>query len=258
MLQAYASNGSAFDLSSLGDSDTLPQSVVWLDLLSPTPEEERRTEELLGVELPTHEDLKDIEPSSRLYVENDTVYLTASLAWRIETGFAEITDVGFVIIGEPAGHDPLRGAEGVQDLPCGGATHGGLRRHRARRPDEAPGDDHRPDGGDPGTHLGRHRPAVRQDLPARCRQEERARRLEEPGVADRRHRRVPAADRQDARKPDVAGARAQLSFSHAGDRQGQGDEGALQERRRGTSSRSRSTRTSYRRTSRSISTRRSA
>ncbi len=99
MLQAYTSQGSAFDLSSLGETDCLPASVVWLDLVSPTTEEERRTEKLLGVELPTHEDLKDIEPSSRLYVENETVYMTASLAYRIETGFAEITDVGFVIAG---------------------------------------------------------------------------------------------------------------------------------------------------------------
>lgn len=99
MLQAYTSNGSPFDLATLRDSDSLPSAVVWLDLVSPTPDEERRTEQLLGIELPTHEDLKDIEPSSRLYVEDGTVYLTASLAWRIETGFAEITDVGFVIAG---------------------------------------------------------------------------------------------------------------------------------------------------------------
>ena len=99
MLQAYTSDGSAFDLASLKDSEPLPASVVWLDLVSPTQEEEHRTEELLAVELPTHEDLKDIEPSSRLYVENETLYMTASLAWRIETGFAEITDVGFVVAG---------------------------------------------------------------------------------------------------------------------------------------------------------------
>jgi len=97
MLQAYVSDGSPFDLTTLSESEPLPPSVVWLDLIDPSNEEERLAERLLDVELPTHDDLKDIEPSSRLYVENGTIYMTASLAWRVETGFAEITDVGFVI-----------------------------------------------------------------------------------------------------------------------------------------------------------------
>jgi magnesium transporter len=100
MLQAYAANGSAFDLGSLNEDQHLPQAVVWIDMISPTVEEERFVEALTGAELPTHEDLKDIEPSSRLYVENGTLYLTASLAWRVETGFADVTEVGFVVVGQ--------------------------------------------------------------------------------------------------------------------------------------------------------------
>jgi magnesium transporter len=97
MLQAYTSKGTEFDLASWKKDEPLPPSVVWLDLVNPSQEEEHKAESCLGVDLPTHDDLKDIEPSSRLYTENGTIYMTASLAWRIETGLAQITDVGFVI-----------------------------------------------------------------------------------------------------------------------------------------------------------------
>lgn len=97
MLQAYTANGSVFDLGSLSEGEPLPQAVVWIDMVSPTPQEERLVETLTAVELPTHEDLKDIEPSSRLYIDNGTIYLTASLAWQVETEFAAVTEVGFVV-----------------------------------------------------------------------------------------------------------------------------------------------------------------
>jgi len=39
---------------------------VWIDLLQPTPQEERIVERLIGVELPTREEQQEIEASSRL------------------------------------------------------------------------------------------------------------------------------------------------------------------------------------------------
>lgn len=97
MLQAYTANGSTFDLSSLRDAEPLPGTIVWIDMVNPTSDEERQIERLLKTELPTREDLKDIEPSSRLYVENGTTYMTASLVWRVEAGYADIAEVGFVV-----------------------------------------------------------------------------------------------------------------------------------------------------------------
>jgi magnesium transporter len=53
--------------------------VVWLDLLEPTRDEELQAERLLGIEVPTREEMAEIEISSRLYRENDTLYMTANL-----------------------------------------------------------------------------------------------------------------------------------------------------------------------------------
>lgn len=77
----------------------LPETVCWIDLVHPTPEEELQAEKLIGVEVPSRDELRDIEPSSRLYIENGAAYLTASLVWKSETDFAEIADVGFMLAG---------------------------------------------------------------------------------------------------------------------------------------------------------------
>ena len=49
---------------------SLPVEAVWLDLLAPTNAEERQVEALLGVGVPTREEMQEIEASSRLYEEN--------------------------------------------------------------------------------------------------------------------------------------------------------------------------------------------
>jgi len=56
-----------------------PPNVVWFDLFEPTGEERHRVEALLGLSLPTREEMQEIEPSSRLYVESDAAYMTATI-----------------------------------------------------------------------------------------------------------------------------------------------------------------------------------
>ncbi len=56
---------------------------IWFDLLSPTAEEDRAVEAVLGVSIPSREEMAEIEPSSRLYVENGARFMTASLHLRV-------------------------------------------------------------------------------------------------------------------------------------------------------------------------------
>src|SRR5262245_41135831 len=55
------------------------EEVVWIDLFNPSLEEEARAERLLGVGIPTREEMAEIEVSSRLYSENEALYATATL-----------------------------------------------------------------------------------------------------------------------------------------------------------------------------------
>ncbi|HEX4708924.1 magnesium transporter CorA family protein [Phenylobacterium sp.] len=59
-----------------------PEDALWLDLLSPTREEELAVEGAVGLELPTREEMAAIEPSSRLYQANGATFMTATLLAR--------------------------------------------------------------------------------------------------------------------------------------------------------------------------------
>lgn len=75
----------------------LSEDVVWIDLDNPTVQEKRELEQILGVELPTRDEMKDIEPSSRLYRKAGATYMTAVLVWKADTEAPELSDVSFVL-----------------------------------------------------------------------------------------------------------------------------------------------------------------
>ncbi|NOU04767.1 MAG: magnesium transporter CorA family protein [Hyphomicrobiaceae bacterium] len=55
----------------------IDQSIVWIDLLNPTKNEDLLIEEILGISIPTREEAQEIEASSRLYAEDDAHFMTA-------------------------------------------------------------------------------------------------------------------------------------------------------------------------------------
>ncbi len=99
MIKAYRSNCEAISLSADLSAPRISDDIVWIDLVNPERSEELFVEKLLGVELPTREDLKDIEPSSRLYVEDGNVFMTGSLVWNADSRDPRLTDVAFVLAG---------------------------------------------------------------------------------------------------------------------------------------------------------------
>jgi magnesium transporter len=71
--------------------------VVWIDLVSPTDEEERILESRLGLDIPTREEMEEIEVSSRLYSENDAAFMTATLPSRTDSDDLLMGPVTFVL-----------------------------------------------------------------------------------------------------------------------------------------------------------------
>jgi magnesium transporter len=78
----------------------LPAEGVWLDLVAPTKEEEHRVETLLGVGVPTREEMQEIEVSSRLYEENGALYMTAPIVAKADTEHPEAAAVSFILAGD--------------------------------------------------------------------------------------------------------------------------------------------------------------
>lgn len=76
MIKAYLRRDETFkavtvELDQLATLDR--NSLVWLDLLSPTPEESTAVEEALGIELPTRQESEEIEFSSRYWEDFSTI-----------------------------------------------------------------------------------------------------------------------------------------------------------------------------------------
>lgn len=91
-----------FDLAVAADSETPlpPGQILWIDLLHPTPEEDRFVEKIVGVSIPTREEMEEIEMSSRLYNEDGGEFMTIAGLVQLDTDSPLLTPITFVLKGQ--------------------------------------------------------------------------------------------------------------------------------------------------------------
>lgn len=77
----------------------ITEGTVWIDLLNPTPEEDKHIEKALGIEIPTRAEAREIEASSRLYVEKGAYYMTAYIMYGLEQANPGTSNVTFILAG---------------------------------------------------------------------------------------------------------------------------------------------------------------
>jgi len=97
MLRSYGPDcdGSVID----PDQGVIPPGATWIDLCEPTRQEEQLVERMLGLDVPTREEMKEIEPSSRLFERGDAIYMTLSTLYGIEEGQPAAEPIAFVLAG---------------------------------------------------------------------------------------------------------------------------------------------------------------
>jgi len=100
MITAYVRNNGTLTPAPVRPGEPLPEGAVWIDLLAPTREEEMLAESALAIELPTREEMREIEISSRLYQENGALFMTATVMTNVEAESPETEPVTFVLIGQ--------------------------------------------------------------------------------------------------------------------------------------------------------------
>jgi magnesium transporter len=84
-------------LTEAPSAEPLSQRVAWIDLNEPTTAEERQVEALMGIGIPTREEMAEIEVSSRLYSERGTLYMTASVIVGGDGPSPQTTPVTFIV-----------------------------------------------------------------------------------------------------------------------------------------------------------------
>jgi magnesium transporter len=94
MLASYAiREGRLADIGSAGNLG----DAAWIDVFNPSAEEEAEVERILGVGIPTREEMAEIEVSSRLYTENDALYMTAGLLTAAHSDVPALHPVTFIL-----------------------------------------------------------------------------------------------------------------------------------------------------------------
>ncbi|HEX7926151.1 MAG TPA: CorA family divalent cation transporter, partial [bacterium] len=77
--------------------DPLPQGTVWIDMDEPTLEEEHQLEAKFGIDIPTREEMRQLEYSHRFYETNGTVFMTLRVVWHADSEDPVNTDLTCVV-----------------------------------------------------------------------------------------------------------------------------------------------------------------
>jgi magnesium transporter len=93
MLNRYVLQGPGL----VSQSDAALNDTLWIDLFEPTPEEERQVEIESAIDVPTREEMREIETSNRLYEEEGAVYVTFTVVTKLDTDLPQNSQVTFIL-----------------------------------------------------------------------------------------------------------------------------------------------------------------
>ena len=97
MLKVLRASGTTLETAKVGAKWRLPEDAIWIELINPTRDEELCVEAALHLQLPTREEMAEIEQSSRLYQENGATFMTASILTHATTDYPLLAPVTFVL-----------------------------------------------------------------------------------------------------------------------------------------------------------------
>jgi magnesium transporter len=81
-------------------SQQLSGHIIWIDLLNPTDAEKQIVAERVHIEVPSIENLSEIESSSRLIADRGILYLSTPVVAQADSADAFISPVGFILTKE--------------------------------------------------------------------------------------------------------------------------------------------------------------
>jgi magnesium transporter len=97
MISSFLLDDTGLHRREVAPGTPVPDGSIWVDLLEPSAEEEQRLESQLGIDVPTPEEMREIETSNRLYEEAGVLYMTATVVTKIETDRPESSQVTFIL-----------------------------------------------------------------------------------------------------------------------------------------------------------------
>ncbi len=99
VIQAYAPRNGRIERMEIGKATPLAGDAVWLDVVEPTPEERSKVEAAYGLTLPTPEEVREIEPSDRLYAKGQARFMTATILVHADAPLPQRGSMTFILAG---------------------------------------------------------------------------------------------------------------------------------------------------------------
>ncbi len=81
----------------IDQEDIVRDRILWLDMLTPQAEDIAYVENLCGIELPTKDEMREIESTSRLYCEDGARFMTTTVLLRVETEKPMVAELSFIL-----------------------------------------------------------------------------------------------------------------------------------------------------------------
>ena len=100
MMHLYAVHDGGLEKLESAKPAQVASRAIWIDLSDPSQDEEAATEKLLGVGIPTREEMREIAESSRIYEEKGALFMTGVIITGFSTKRPVRSDVSFVLTRE--------------------------------------------------------------------------------------------------------------------------------------------------------------
>lgn len=99
MLRIYAREADRLVFLPAEDLEPQVANPIWVDLLSPPAAESRLVEAMLGIELPTRDEMEEIELSARLYQEEGAEFMTMTALTALDEDLPRKAPLTFILKG---------------------------------------------------------------------------------------------------------------------------------------------------------------
>ncbi len=80
-----------------GAGGAIAPDALWVDLVEPAQQEEQLVESTFGIDVPTREEMKEIEASNRLYEENGALYMTITIVTHLDSDLPVSSQITFIL-----------------------------------------------------------------------------------------------------------------------------------------------------------------
>lgn len=97
MITIYTKRDGKIEAKQLIAGEQVPEGIIWIDMQSPSHDEEITVEKQLGIQIPSREEVWKNQVLNRFYKEGDVCYMTAAIITKVDCPYPQTSSVTFIL-----------------------------------------------------------------------------------------------------------------------------------------------------------------